>query len=117
MTTVPATTVPATAVPVTSVPPTGVPPTTASVPATTTVPPTGVPPTTVVPHLSAACERAVRCCSLVARYTGVRGARARCAQLARARDAQCSEAIGEIANAIMQEGQRPPEVCTQPRHR
>lgn len=80
------------------------------VPSATTTPP----PTSAVPHLSTMCTRAYRCCSMLARYAPIRGAAARCAQLQRARDSDCSRAISEFAEAILEQGERPPEMCTQP---
>ncbi len=81
--------------------------------ATSETPPTS-PPTPDVPHPSVMCTRALRCCTLLARYAPIRGAASRCAALARARESQCSEAISQFAEAILEQGERPPSVCTQP---
>ncbi len=100
----------------TTMPPATARPTASTMPTATSVPPgTGVPPTTMVlPHPSAMCQRAARCCALIARYAPMPGAAHRCERLAMARDTDCSRAIGAMAEAILQQGEEPPETCTQP---
>ena len=44
----------------------------------------------------------------------IRGAASRCAALSHARESQCAEAISRFAEAILEQGETPPSVCTQP---
>ena len=77
------------------------------------------PGVTALPHLSPTCQRAMHCCETAAHEATARGYPGgriahRCPQIYAATNAQCTRAMGEAAEALMQFGVRPPESCTPP---